>query len=213
MDAAFWHQKWGNNEIGFHRSDANPLLVSHFPKLSIPQGSRVFLPLCGKTRDIAWLLSQGFAVVGAELSRLAIEQLFEDLKIEPTVREEAKFTHFRGPDLNIYVGDFFDLEAATLGQVDCVYDRAALVALPPSLRDSYTRHLSQITHHAPQLAISYEYDQSLMQGPPFSVPASEVHDHYGEAFQITLLESLEIPGGLKGKCPATEKVWQLESRK
>ncbi len=54
MQGNCWLQKWEKNEIGFHESEANPLLVEHFKELSLAKGSRIFLPLCGKTLDIAW---------------------------------------------------------------------------------------------------------------------------------------------------------------
>jgi thiopurine S-methyltransferase len=85
MEASFWHQKWERGEIGFHKSEANPLLTKHFEKLDLAQGSRIFLPLCGKTRDFAWLLACGYRVAGAELSELAIKELFHDLGVEPSI--------------------------------------------------------------------------------------------------------------------------------
>lgn len=54
MDANFWHQRWGKIDIAFHESEANPLLVKYFKELHLEKGSRVFVPLCGKTLDIAW---------------------------------------------------------------------------------------------------------------------------------------------------------------
>ena len=62
MDSTFWLQKWEKNEIAFHKSEANPMIVKYLGKLSLSKGSRVFVPLCGKTLDIPWLLSQGYAV-------------------------------------------------------------------------------------------------------------------------------------------------------
>ena len=90
MDAEFWHQRWGANEIGFHQEQGTPLLKAHFSKLNLAVGSRVFIPLCGKTKDIAWLLAQGVHVIGAELSELAIEALFADLGLRPDVTELGK---------------------------------------------------------------------------------------------------------------------------
>lgn len=86
MDSSFWLNRWENNQIAFHIAEANPLLVEHFKALSLMQGSRVFIPLCGKTLDIAWLLANGCQVVGIELSELAIDQLFSELGIEPSVK-------------------------------------------------------------------------------------------------------------------------------
>jgi thiopurine S-methyltransferase len=210
MDADFWHQKWEKNDIGFHNSEANPLLVRHFGALALARGSRVFLPLCGKTLDIAWLLAQGYRVAGAELSRLAIEQLFAGLGVEPEIARAGGLQRYSARNIDIFVGDLFALSGDLLGPVDAVYDRAALVALPATMRDRYTAHLMGITGRAPQLLISYTYDQSLLEGPPFSISNEEVYRHYDGEYELELLESVDVPGGLKGKCAATENVWLLK---
>src|SRR5574343_966031 len=210
MDASFWHAKWEKSEIGFHQDDFNPLLLDHVGALSLAPGSRVFVPLCGKTRDILWLLQSGYRVVGAELSRLAVEQLFAEMDLAPSITQAGQLTHFAAEDIDIYVGDIFELSAAQLGQVDAVYDRAALVALPAAMRQRYAEHLAAITGRARQLLIAYDYDQSLQNGPPFAVGAAEVRSLYGRYFQPTRLASVEVVGGLRGKCPATEHVWLLQ---
>jgi len=209
MDAEFWHRKWANNEIGFHEGAANRLLVKHFSALALEKGRRVFLPLCGKSLDIHWLLSNGYRVVGAELSRLAVEQLFAELGAEPTISTCGPTQRFSTDNLDVFVGDIFDVSGELLGPVDAVYDRAALVALLEEMRGRYTAHLMQITAKAPQLLVCFEYDQSLMAGPPFSISSEEVSRHYRETYELTLLDNVEIPGGFKGKLAATESVWQL----
>ncbi len=210
MEADFWHERWENNQIAFHEGEANPLLVKHFKALSLEQDQRVFLPLCGKTNDIAWLLSQGYRVVGSELSELAIQQLFEELEVEPEITELDKFKLYQITGLEIFVGDFFELTGEILGHVDAIYDRAALVALPEPMRKQYTKHLVEITENQKQLVISFVYDQTCLNGPPFSVSNEEVNQHYADIFELTLLESIDVPGGLKKKCAAVENIWLLE---
>lgn len=210
MDASFWRQRWEKNEIGFHESKANPLLVTHFHELSVAKGRRVFVPLCGKTLDISWLLSRGYRVAGAELSQLAIEQLFMELGMQPDIETVGSIERWSANNLDIFVGDIFAASRLILGQVDAVYDRAALVALPEAMRKRYTTHLMEITGKAPQLLVSYEYDQSLMEGPPFSVSNEEVRRHYASTYALTLVAGAEVPGGLKGKAPAKENVWLLK---
>jgi thiopurine S-methyltransferase len=209
MDANFWHQKWEKNDIGFHNSEANPLLVGYFKELALARGSRVFLPLCGKTLDIAWLLSRGYRVAGAELSKLAIEQLFAGLGAAPEITRVGDHDRYSAQGIDIFVGDIFALSGKILGPVDAVYDRAALVALPEAMRNRYTAHLMAITGKAPQLLISYEYDQSRLEGPPFSIRNAEVRRHYADNYDLALLASQDVPGGLKGQCAATENVWLL----
>ena len=195
-----------------HERAVNPLLTTHFPSLTVPPGGRVFVPLCGKSLDLGWLLSRGYTVAGAELSELAVTQLFAELGMEPSISEVGKHRLFRGKKIDIFVGDLFDLSREVLGPVDAVYDRAALVALPEAMRVRYAAHLKAITALAPQLVIGYEYDQTIVAGPPFSVTPDELHRHCSDGYTLTPLARIDVPGGLKGKCPATEHVWRLDKR-
>ena len=211
MEADFWHNRWERGEIGFHEGKANPLLVAYFKKLHLKNGCRVFIPLCGKTLDIAWLLAGGYQVVGAELSKLAIDELFQSLCLQPTIVQTGALMHYSANDIDIYVGDIFDLTTQTLGKVHAIYDRAAIVALPAETRKHYAAHLMNITHSAPQLVIAYEYDQSLMNGPPFSVSEVELQRHYGASYSLAALETKEVEGAMKNKTAATETIWLLKT--
>lgn len=213
MEASFWHQKWERGDIAFHESEANPFLTEHFGKLNLAKGSRVFLPLCGKTRDFTWLLAAGYRVVGAELSEFAINELFKDLGLEPEISSIGKLAHYRADNIDILVGDIFDVSAEFLGPINAIYDRAALVALPEGMREQYTSHLMAISVLAPQLLITYQYNQLLIEGPPFSVSDDEVRRHYDAAYQLTSVEIRDVAGGLKGKVASTETVWLLQTNR
>ncbi|EKE71497.1 thiopurine S-methyltransferase [Gallaecimonas xiamenensis] len=202
MQADFWHQKWASGEIGFHQQQGNPQLQAQLGRLALSPGARLFLPLCGKTRDIAWLLAQGFDVAGAELSPLAIRQLFAELGVEPQIEDKGPLHCYSAPGIAIWVGDIFALNAGQLGPVDAVFDRAALVALPGDMRPLYAQHLQDLTRQAPQLLVTFDYDQAAQAGPPFSVGFDEVQSLYGDAYQVELLAREEVVGGLKGLVPA-----------
>jgi len=209
MDPDFWHLRWRENRIGFHQAAANAMLVKHIDALDLQAGARIFLPLCGKTNDIGWLMSQGYRVAGAELSRLAIDQLFQDLGLTPEITELGALTRFSAANIDIFVGDILALTADLLGPIDASYDRAALVALPRDMRARYADHMARITANAPQFLICFEYDQSLMTGPPFSVNADEVARVYAAQYRLTDHDAADVAGGLKGICPAIERVWLL----
>ena len=209
MDTNFWHQRWQSNEIGFHESQANSLLVSNLNALCLAQSDRVFLPLCGKTLDIAWLLSMGYRVAGVELSELAVMQLFDALAIDPVITNTGDLKHYSATGLDIFSGDIFQLDRNILGAVEAVYDRAALVALPQAMRHQYSQHVIAMTANARQLVITFEYDQSAMNGPPFSISYEELNQHYKNNYEITPLASAMVEGGLKGICDASENAWLL----
>ncbi len=211
MDASFWRQRWEKNEIAWHEGKPNSLLVQHFTELSLAKGSRILVPLCGKTLDIPWLLSHGYWVAGAELSKSAIEQLFTELGVQPKISDVGKVEQWSANTIDIFVGDIFALSRGMLGRIDAIYDRAALVAFPEDMRNRYALHLTEMTEKAPQLLICYEYDQRCMEGPPFSIDSEEVKRHYASTYHVTLLSSSEVSGGLKGKCPAKENAWLLRN--
>ena len=145
MEASYWHERWGENRIAFHEKQANALLVGYFNKLELDAGARIFVPLCGKSLDIGWLLGKGFRVVGVELSELAVQQLFEELGGEPEVDSAGTLKHYRSSGLDVFAGDIFELSREQLGEVEAVYDRAALVALPEDMRARYARHVSDVS--------------------------------------------------------------------
>ena len=212
MKAEFWRKRWQNNQIAFHEKDGNALLAAHVGALGLGADARIFLPFCGKTGDIPWLLGHGYRVAGAELVEDAVVQLFKDLGVTPEIERTGQLSRYSAERMDIFVGDFFDLSAASLGPVDAVYDRAALVALPADMRPRYAAHLATVTGRAPQLLISFEYDQAALDGPPFSVTGDEIARHYAVTHALKALDSVSIPGGLKKKAPAQETVWLLSPR-
>lgn len=212
MEPEFWHKRWEENHIPFHEGKPNALLVRNLNKLGLSQGSRVFLPLCGKTSDFEWLAGEGYRAVGAELSEIAIEQLFEDLNITPDVSDIGTQKHYSADGVDVFVGDIFDLSGDVLGPVDAVFDRAAMVAMPTSMRQRYVDQVTKISNTAPQLLTCFEYDQSLLDGPPFDVKQPEVEGLYKAWYDVSLMERVPIRGGLKGQCPADAALWKLTPR-
>ena len=141
MDHEFWHIRWREGRTGFHEGAPNDLLVAHLPALDLKPGAHVFLPLCGKTVDLDWLEAQGFHVTGVELNALAVAAVFERLGRHPDITRHGDLTRYRAGNITLWVGDILTLDAAQIGPVDAVYDRAALVALPETMRPDYARTL------------------------------------------------------------------------
>ena len=211
MQHEFWHQRWQENQIGFHEPEANELLVEHFFRINLAHGSKVLVPLCGKSHDLGWLADNGFDVVGVELSTIAAESFFAERGVSPHVTDLGEFQVYRSENIRIFLGDVFKATRALLGDIDAIYDRAALVALPEDTRVSYTKHLVDMSSRADQLLITYEYDQTLMNGPPFSVSENELMRHYADSYNIEQIKRREVPSKLKGQT-ATETVWLLRGK-
>ena len=193
MDADFWLQRWQEGQIGFHRDDVMPLLEKHWSSLQLSEGSRVLVPLCGKSLDMHWLAAQGHRVLGVELSPLAVTQFFEEAGLEP-VRTTTRYgEHFSAGPVEIILGDAFALDPALLADVAGVYDRAALIALPPDLRLRYRDTVyASLPAGCQGLLITLEYPQAEKAGPPFSVAQQEVETLFAAPWRHTLLERRDI---------------------
>lgn len=192
MDPQFWHDRWRNGEIGFHQPDYHPALLRHWPGLGLPAGTRVFVPLCGRSLDMAWLASRGHAIVGIELSPIAVAEFFTHLGLTALREPAGALERWRGGPYELLCGDFFELSREQVGEVAGWFDRAALVALPPALRQRYARHLAGLLPPAARgLLIGLDYEQSRMDGPPFSVPPAEVEALLAERFTLQTLERLD----------------------
>jgi len=192
MDADFWLQRWQNNQTGFHQQEVNPRLEALWPQLQVTPGEQVFVPLCGKSLDMLWLREQ-YAVLGVELSPLAVEAFFTENGLEPEHSLQGRFSVYRTDRLTLLCGDFFDLQPEQLGQVRAVYDRASLIALPKDLRQRYVHQLTQLLPSAaPLLLVTLDYDQTQMDGPPFSVEEQEVRDLFAPHWSIQRLHREDI---------------------
>ena len=194
MHPDFWHQRWADSQIGFHQDAPTPLLLKHWPALGVPAGGKVFVPLAGKSHDMAWLAAQGCQVLGVELSSIAVEAFFAEHGLAPETETTRYGIHYRAGGIELICGDAFGLDAAILADCAAVFDRAALIALPPALRQRYVRELQAcLPIGCRGLLITLEYPQAERDGPPFSVPEEEVRGIYGDAWTVELLDRRPIP--------------------
>lgn len=195
MEADFWIEKWKKQETGFNRDSIHPSLSTKLSllKTSKPTATKatIFVPLCGKSIDMFYLTQNNFSVVGCELSTIAVSAFFEQNKLAYSIEKTSQFDSFVAEDICILVGDYFEIDETCLKGVDRIYDRAALIALPPPMRVEYAEHMQQIIPSAKLLLITLEYPEKEMTGPPFSVSEVEVKSLFRRA-EIKVLQSNNI---------------------
>lgn len=207
MEKSFWHQAWKEDRTRFHKDRPHRHLVEHHNL--IKDHKKVFVPLAGKTLDMLYLKEQGHEVIAVELSSIAIDQFIQDNQLAPKITQEKKHTVLSIPGLKLYHGDFFDMPKEVLSDVGAIYDRAALIALPLSMRKQY---VDFILKNMPQLQdillLALEYDQTKAEGPPFSVEHQEISSLYAESFNVAELlreETKDFNPRFQGK--GIEKFW------
>jgi thiopurine S-methyltransferase len=188
MEREFWLARWSNQEIGFHQPQANPWLKKCWSKLGVASDRPVFVPLCGKSLDLGWLAEQGHPVIGVELAETAVRAFYQEANEPMRVERQRHLQRYTGGRVTIYCGDFMDLTALHLAGVAAVYDRAALIALPPRMRSQYADHLQRIIPDGCQvLLLTLENDQTQVPGPPHCVTEAEVRTLFDGRCQIERL--------------------------
>ncbi|GAB3684735.1 thiopurine S-methyltransferase [Salinisphaera aquimarina] len=218
MNRDFWLDRWDNQQIGFHQPQGQPLLAEWWSTLGLAEGTSVLVPLCGKTPDMLWLAAQGHTVTGVEFSDRAARDFLAEQQLDASRDDIGRFVRYRSGAIELLVGDFFDLDADRIAAHDAVYDRAALIALPPALRADYSAHLlAALRPGATIFLIALDYGQREMQGPPFAVSDAEVQRLYGDACDVAMLCERDAlaPGdhlSSKGVSQACERVYRLTRR-
>ncbi|MNF73495.1 Thiopurine S-methyltransferase [compost metagenome] len=203
MDEQFWQARWAENQIGFHQRETNPYLERYWSQLQLPTGCQVLVPLCGKTLDMLWLAGQGHRVLGVELAERAVEDFFAEQQLTPEVSRHGVLRRYRAGAIEILQGDFFALTSADVADCRALYDRAAIIALPPAMRDDYVAHLERILPRpCDGLMVTLDYEQARLDGPPFSVPVAEVRRRLEAGWDVELLERNDV----------LEKNWKFASR-
>ncbi len=193
MKNAYWLDRWQRDDIGFHQNEINPYLPQYWQQLYLAPGSRVFVPLCGKSHDLMWLHEQGHEILGVELSPVAARAFFDDNGLIPKITHRGQFECLESNGIQIWCGDIFDLTAEDLTKIQAVYDRAALVALPSTMRQRYVTHLLTILPATLDIfLITLDYPQHEMPGPPFAVSADEIESLYAQHAVITCLQQTDV---------------------
>jgi len=193
MDAEFWLERWQRREIGWHQDDINAHLQEYWPSLGVDSNTLVFVPLCGKTLDLLWLVSQGHRVIGIELVETAVQEVFAEQGLTPTVTDLPPFRLYQVDELRILCGDFFALTPEHLAGVGALFDRASLIAFPPEMRQRYADRLATLMPvPVPTLLVTLEYAQHERPGPPFSVRSEEVHALFDARYQVESLARLDV---------------------
>ncbi|RTK96201.1 MAG: thiopurine S-methyltransferase [Neisseriaceae bacterium] len=217
MQHEFWHERWQSNQIAFHQGKAHDLLTKYVDSLGDLLGKTILVPLCGKSLDLVYLVSRGANVIGCELSNKACVDFFTENSLEYEVINQGGFEVYVSKKIIIYCGDFFAIDFAKLPQIDFVYDRAALIALPITMRKQYADHLKKLKS-VKYLLITLSYPSDEEIGPPFSVSQKEVVELYSDKFMINELEKLEITNApnsrlfMQGIAQSTEAVYLLVSK-
>ncbi len=217
MEKEYWINKWHSNDIAFHEQNITPDLISHIKQLKLKEDDCIFVPLCGKTKDMLWLVHQGFYVIGVEISDIACHDFFSESQITPRIVHTDKYKKYESERITLFCADFFDLKQSDFPPVKAIYDCKALIALPPCHREKYlTQILNCFGSDINILLLTREGDKTV-KPPPYPISDKEIKLLYSEYFNIQQIEYNEIkniPERLinKGYTQMFERTYLMEGK-
>ncbi|XP_052776657.1 probable thiopurine S-methyltransferase [Mya arenaria] len=196
MSVNDWDYRWSLGQTKFHMPKVHPMLQKHMDRLT--QGNNkasVFVPLCGKTLDMKWLLDEGYEVIGNGFADSACRRFFEEHNIPYTstpltgtegVLYEAK----DGTPIKLYRCDCFHLSSNLCGRFDCIWDRAGFVALPVKDRIRYARVMVELLKKDGRYLLDcFLVDNSVFGGPPFNCDQNDVEIAFGKLCKVEKLDT------------------------
>jgi thiopurine S-methyltransferase len=198
-DPDFWINYWETDNVTWQAPIVSPWLEKHLDKfLGKKKKRKIFVPLCGKSLDMKLLLDLGHRVVGADCSGIACIDFFTENKIPGYFSEEltnekgVKIIRHRSSCLPItlYEGNIFDLTPDVVGPIDRILDRAALVALPPSIiEDQYLPLLTRLLKPGGKVLFASVSELPFPKAPPHAYKSTQIEGILKRFFsKINLLE-------------------------
>lgn len=216
MDENYWLNKWQINDIAFHEQAISADLIAYFNQLHLKPHDCIFVPLCGKSKDMLWLAEKGLHVIGVELSPIACHDFFAELNVTPEITNLSTFTKYQYHNIELLCGDLFNITSADLPIIHAVYDCKALIALPPDLRKKYIDHIVNCAGTNIQILLLARESSCDVKPPPYPVSKDEIYLLYGDYFTIEILKHTainDIPERLrkKGYTEIIESVYLMSS--
>ena len=182
-ETQFWVNYWESDSVTWQAPVTSPWLHKYMNEFLGSETKTVFVPLCGKTLDMNLLLEAGHRVRGAECSGIACQDFFIENNIPGYVREEIKTPNGKRvvrhkstlQPIELYECDIFDLTPEIVGPIDAVLDRAALVALPPSIiEDQYLPLITSLLRPGGKMLFASVSELPFPKAPPHAYESHQI---------------------------------------
>ena len=189
----FYNTRYENGIAPWHRPVVNWNLMKHYSNLA-PEGEplkKVLVPLCGKTCDIKYLADKGHVTVGVEFCERPCREIFERDQIDYTEKAvpeiEGKLFESKDGKIKVYCCDFFKFGPEIEGQFEAVWESGAQIEFDDRMK--YYDQMKLLTAPGCRwLTGLYQYDSSIYNGIPYSVPHEQLVNKLGDDFDIVSVE-------------------------
>ena len=197
----YWDMAYEADEDIWTKEAVNQKLMGFLDTLTNGKtGLDILVPMCGKTKIMLYLAEKGHRVVGIEWSKVAVEQFFDENKLEYTTQlckiggTDISIYKAKDKAVTVYCGDFFAFKEHNLGPFDCVFDHGAIgcFEFQMSERPMYAKIINSVTKPGTRVLQSiFDYEHTEHPMVPFALTEAELVTLYKENFDIQLLQEFD----------------------
>ncbi len=190
----YWKNRWEKGETeGFTQQEPNQFLVKYFSSFNLNPESVCFVPLCGASIDMTYLLERGMKVIGVELSEVAAQSFFTKHEISYVIGK-TKDGHrvFESEKVSIVIADILKVTPKTFGVTfDFWYDRGGYIALPTEVRKQYALKMAELCQGKTKVLLITTTHNGPSDSAPYSISMEEMQQHFSSALNLEILEAFE----------------------
>ena len=215
--------RFGKNQIEFHRGRSPWLMLLEefrelFPLLLMVAALLAFFtnhlsPNEGYEHDLPYRTQGGTDYLTAKGESDVIIERYTHIHLQGLVRplhegDQLQSQHHAAQSMQVLALAYKVVEQADAEAEDLVI--IGLVAMVDTPHPEVSAAVAACKSAGIRIIVTYEYDQSLMAGPPFSVTGDEIQQHFATTNHLKMLEHTHLERGLKEKISVVETTWLLQ---
>ena len=170
LDGTYWDNRYENNDAVWDLGTISPPIRAYIDQLT-DKNIRTLIMGCGNAHEAEYLVESGFTDITL-------------IDIAPTLVENLKEKFASKPQVEVILGDFFELNQP----FDLVLEQTLFCAIDPKLRPDYVQKMKEIVvPHGKIVGVMFskifEFD-----GPPFGGTKEEYRQYFEPYFDIKALD-------------------------
>jgi methyl halide transferase len=166
FNAAYWQQRYQNNQTGWDTQDITTPLKAYFDQLT-NKALRILIPGCGNAYEAEYLFKNDFRNV-----------FVADVAPSPLENFANRVQDF--PKEQLLLQNFFDLQ----GPYDLIVEQTFFCAISPDLRAAYARKCAELLVPGGRVVGLLFDTEFTHEGPPFGGSADEYMKYFEPYFEF-----------------------------
>ena len=173
LNKEYWEKRWSENRTQWDIGSSSTPLIEYASQIA-NKNAKILIPGCGNAYELKALLNIGFTDITVI-----------DIADQPIANLIEQYPHELFPNLNILLGDFFDLTEA----YDIILEQTFFCALPRDQRVAYAEKMQALLAQRNGKLVGVLFDKEFNHSePPYGGTVSEYKSLFEQYFSKVIIE-------------------------